>query len=159
MTWLATHNFFLFDASDSYRNPSGVLAALDLFFIKQPNSVDPLNYDRSFALSALLNTESLSELDYSEKPQLQDSDAASLVNETALLQTKSEELESQLSQTQQKLEQAQIKLKSVRGELKSSNQQIAQLRARIAAMETSKFWQIRRAWFKLKRALGLSTQE
>lgn len=32
---------------------------------------------------------------------------------------------------------------------------IAELRARIAAMEASRFWKLRNAWFRLKRSLGL----
>ena len=34
----------------------------------------------------------------------------------------------------------------------------AELTARIQAMETSKFWQLRTAWFKVKRKLGLPVQ-
>ncbi len=34
-------------------------------------------------------------------------------------------------------------------------QQISALKTRIAAMESSKFWQLREAWFTLKRTLGL----
>lgn len=37
-------------------------------------------------------------------------------------------------------------------------QEIASLQTRITAMETSKFWQLRKLWFKIKRKLGL-TQE
>lgn len=50
------------------------------------------------------------------------------------------------------------------------NQQIQQIKAELAnsqaqyqqtiyAMKTSKFWQLRTAWFKLKKALGLPVNE
>ena len=47
-----------------------------------------------------------------------------------------EQLQSQLQQTQIELQQAHVTL---------------------AAMQTSKFWKLRTAWFKLKKALGLAT--
>lgn len=60
-------------------------------------------------------------------------------------------LEAQLSKPQpSKLAQLQTEL----AELRSQN---STLQARISAMETSKFWQLRTAWFKLKRRLGLPT--
>ena len=34
--------------------------------------------------------------------------------------------------------------------------EIAGLRARISAMEASRFWKMRNAWFRLKRTLGLT---
>ena len=33
------------------------------------------------------------------------------------------------------------------------------LRGRITAMESSKFWKVRTLWFRLKRAVGLASQE
>lgn len=38
-------------------------------------------------------------------------------------------------------------------------QQISALNTRIAAMESSKFWQLRESWFNLKRKLGLPVDE
>lgn len=37
--------------------------------------------------------------------------------------------------------------------------QLQQARATITAMETSKFWKMRKQWFKLKKGLGLAKQE
>jgi SAM-dependent methyltransferase len=39
-----------------------------------------------------------------------------------------------------------------------ARQQIAELRARVAAMEASRFWKLRNAWFRLKRALRLTDE-
>jgi hypothetical protein len=39
-----------------------------------------------------------------------------------------------------------------------SRAEIEGLRARIAAMEASRFWQARNAWFRTKRALGLTDE-
>jgi hypothetical protein len=33
------------------------------------------------------------------------------------------------------------------------------LRARIAAMEASRFWKMRNAWFRLKRGVGLTRED
>ncbi|NBD31658.1 MAG: glycosyltransferase [Cyanobacteria bacterium] len=38
-------------------------------------------------------------------------------------------------------------------------EELAALKKRIAAMETSKFWKLREAWFKVKRVLGLPIKE
>ena len=32
------------------------------------------------------------------------------------------------------------------------------LRARVAAMEASRFWKLRNAWFRVKRGLGLTRE-
>ena len=41
----------------------------------------------------------------------------------------------------------------------SSEAEIGGLTARIAAMEQSRFWKMRKAWFRLKRTLGLTDEE
>jgi Glycosyl transferases group 1 len=46
-------------------------------------------------------------------------------------------------------------LADVRQQLHQAHQQLHQAHLTIAAMQTSKFWQIRRFWFKLKRVMGL----
>lgn len=44
-------------------------------------------------------------------------------------------------------------------ELAGAEAEIRQLRARLSAMEASRFWKLRNAWFGLKRSLGLARQE
>jgi hypothetical protein len=55
---------------------------------------------------------------------------------------------------QQKAQQLPTKVKLMQ-QLELENEQ---LRERIKAMESSKFWQIRKFWFKMKRKLGLKTK-
>jgi glycosyltransferase involved in cell wall biosynthesis len=49
--------------------------------------------------------------------------------------------------------------KEARQQLERSQAQLQELRDRLNAMETSKFWKLRSRWFKLKRWLGLPVDE
>jgi chemotaxis protein histidine kinase CheA len=87
-------------------------------------------------------------------------------------QTQTQHLQGELQQTQKELERTkrilkktQIKLERVNDKRKQFKQQLEQTRsqlnhtkAEIEAMETSKFWKIRKSWFKVKQSLGLSDQ-
>ena len=55
---------------------------------------------------------------------------------------------SQLQQTQQQLQQTQQ-------QLQQTQQQLQQTQDTVTGMESSKFWQLRQGWFKLKQTLGL----
>jgi glycosyltransferase involved in cell wall biosynthesis len=55
--------------------------------------------------------------------------------------------------------EARLAQSATAAELEALRQQNQTLQARISAMETSKFWQIRQSWFKLKRLVGLPTNE
>jgi 2-polyprenyl-3-methyl-5-hydroxy-6-metoxy-1,4-benzoquinol methylase len=57
--------------------------------------------------------------------------------------------QSQLQQTQSELERSQAQLQQAQAEL-------GQSQAIISGMESSKFWKLRAAWFRLKRAIGLT---
>ena len=59
------------------------------------------------------------------------------------------ELNQSLVQSQQMLVQSEAKLQS----------EINRLNIRIEAMETSKFWRLRKKWFKLKQSFGLAQNE
>ena len=63
--------------------------------------------------------------------------------------------QSQLEHTQNQLGQTQNQLGQTQAELASSQNQLQQSQEMIQAMETSKFWQIRTQWFKIKKAFGL----
>jgi SAM-dependent methyltransferase len=60
-------------------------------------------------------------------------------------------------------EQENIALKTelerVQAQFQETQAELERSQARIAAMESSKFWQLRKAWFRLKRAVGLSVNE
>lgn len=68
------------------------------------------------------------------------------------------------------LESARNVIKVLRRKLRERRERLAEvearteaeirgLRARIAAMETSRFWKMRNAWFRLKRGLGLARED
>ncbi len=74
--------------------------------------------------------------------------------------------QSQLQHTQAELGYAQSQLQHTQAELEYfqflNNQhqvELQQIQGRITAMETSKFWKLRKAWFKVKKSLGLKTEE
>ncbi len=67
-----------------------------------------------------------------------------LQTETQELNSQLEETRVQLSETRSQLDQTQVKLLACEGQ--------------IAAMETSKFWRLRKRWFKVKRWMGLRTE-
>lgn len=51
------------------------------------------------------------------------------------------------------------KNKHLTRELERTQAELERLQIRIAAMETSKFWKIRKAWFNVKRALRVTSQD
>jgi len=67
-----------------------------------------------------------------------------LQTEAQELKLQLEETRMQLSETRSQLDQTQVKLLACEGQ--------------IAAMETSKFWRLRKRWFKVKRWMGLKTE-
>jgi O-antigen biosynthesis protein len=68
------------------------------------------------------------------------------------LQLKLKEFRQKANQTQKSLNQTQKTLHELEAELEQAN-------ARVHAMETSKFWQIRKGWFKVKKILNLPSNE
>jgi len=57
------------------------------------------------------------------------------------------------------LRAASRELEQLRPELEDLRRERGDAVGRIAAMESSKFWQLRKRWFDLKRSLGLPTEE
>jgi glycosyltransferase involved in cell wall biosynthesis len=58
---------------------------------------------------------------------------------------------------EQQLHETQATLKRMRQNLQKTKTELAEAKAQIAAMETSKFWKIRKRWFGLKKFLRLTT--
>ncbi len=78
-------------------------------------------------------------------------------------QTQWQETQIQLVNERTQLEQTQVDLISVKKQLDETEkyliyvkEEVERSQNRIQAMETSKFWQLRTAWFKVRRALGLA---
>jgi hypothetical protein len=89
----------------------------------------------------------------------------SLWNEMLHYKQEAEEVHSQLQQVycqlqaeQQKSENLWAELAESKQELKQSQQNLERLQHQIAAMESSKFWQLRQEWFKLKRIFRVSAE-
>jgi O-antigen biosynthesis protein len=75
-------------------------------------------------------------------------------------------LASELCETKTTLKDTEQGLKLLERRINQKNQELEQLNhalnvahTRIAAMETSKFWQLRRSWFTFKKTVGLPTNE
>ena len=82
--------------------------------------------------------------------------------ETALTQTQQQlhSANSELAQTQQQLQQAQEDLSQSQKQLQIAQMQTEQFKLLVVAMESSKFWKLRRWWFDLKQktnAAGVDT--
>ena len=78
-------------------------------------------------------------------------------------QTHLQKIQSQLVNERTHLEQNQVHLLSVQKQLEETEKYLIHVKAEversqnlIQAMETSKFWQLRTTWFKVRRALGLA---
>jgi glycosyltransferase involved in cell wall biosynthesis len=71
--------------------------------------------------------------------------------ELAQTQTQLSQAQTELAHTQAQLSQAHVELGQTQAELLSSREQIS-------AMQSSKFWKLRTAWFRVKRWIGLTTE-
>jgi chromosome segregation ATPase len=61
-----------------------------------------------------------------------------------------------VEQARADLAQAHVRLAEVEPELSALRSEVGFLRGGITAMESSKFWKLRRLWFRFKRAAGMS---
>lgn len=68
-------------------------------------------------------------------------------------------LTTELERSQVHLQQAHVHLQQAQAQLQQAQAQLQQAHSTIAAMESSKFWKLRTAWFRLKQALGLKGNE
>lgn len=78
---------------------------------------------------------------------------------TSAMAAQLQQCQRELAQTQARLKETQGKLKRARNRAKETQTQLEQANQRIEAMETSKFWRIRKGWFRFKKALRLSSDE
>jgi hypothetical protein len=99
------------------------------------------------------------------KIEWEQSQSKLMITETKLEEahTKLQETQTQLISTQAQLEQTQTQLVSVQMELEQTGnmlinvkQELEQSQSRVVAMESSKFWKLRSAWFQVRRSLGLA---
>ena len=71
------------------------------------------------------------------------------------LQSQLQQTQSQLQQTQSQLQQTQSQLEQTQSQLQQTQSQLEQTQSQLHAMESSKFWLLRKQWFKIKKVLHL----
>ncbi|MEG4489428.1 methyltransferase [Microcoleus sp. D2_18a_B4] len=64
--------------------------------------------------------------------------------------------QTQLEQTQKQLVSVQTQLDKTQNQLINLKEELEQAKCRVLAMESSKFWKIRSAWFQVRQSLGLA---
>ncbi|KGF73344.1 hypothetical protein DO97_21325 [Neosynechococcus sphagnicola sy1] len=74
-------------------------------------------------------------------------------------QAQLQEIQAQLQDTQARLNHADSQYHYALAHLRHTQAQVETAREEIHAMETSKFWKLRDAWFQVKKVLGRSTPQ
>ena len=94
----------------------------------------------------------------SAKIELEQSQSKLMITQTKLeeSQTKLVLAQTHLAQTQNQLESVQTQAEQTENQLINVKKQLEQAHNRVLAMETSKFWKLRSAWFQVRRSLGLA---
>ena len=80
---------------------------------------------------------------------------AEVTKANAIHQQIQTDLEQKLQQGYQELQQTQHSNQQVREQLLATQTELERLRGLIRGMESSKFWLVRRIWFKFKQVLGI----
>ncbi|MBD2078129.1 glycosyltransferase [Phormidium sp. FACHB-592] len=70
-------------------------------------------------------------------------------------QTQLEQTQTQLNPTRSQLQQAEVQLEQIYRQLQQTQAQLEQVEQRNIAMESSKFWKIRKVWVRCKQIVGL----
>jgi O-antigen biosynthesis protein len=89
-----------------------------------------------------------------ELEQIQ-SQAQSTQSELERSQSQAQHLQVELKQSQVHLSQTQTELNQAQAQLQQTQTEVGRSQATISGMESSKFWQLRTAWFRFKKAVGL----
>lgn len=76
----------------------------------------------------------------------------------SLQQAELQSVHSERSSVRSELSSKQAKLNAARSKITALSSQLAEAEDRIRAMETSKFWQLRTLWFRVKKLLGLAIE-
>ncbi|MEG4816856.1 methyltransferase [Microcoleus sp. K5-D4] len=94
----------------------------------------------------------------SAKIEWEQSQSKLMITQTKLEETQTELVlaQTQLEQTQNQLVSVQTQLEKTENQLINLQQELEQAKCRVLAMESSKFWKIRSAWFQVRRSLGLA---
>ena len=94
----------------------------------------------------------------SAKIEWEQSQSKLMITETELQETQSQLISAhrQLEQTQTQLISVQTQLERTENQLINLKQELEKAQNRVLAMESSKFWKLRSAWFEVRRSLGLA---
>jgi SAM-dependent methyltransferase len=94
----------------------------------------------------------------SAKIEWEQSQSKLMITETKLEESQTQLISAhtQLEQTQTQLVSVQTQLEKTENQLINLKQKLEQANSRVLAMESSKFWKIRSAWFQVRRSLGLA---
>ena len=92
------------------------------------------------------------------KIEWEQSQSKLMITQTQLQETQTQLISAhtQLEQTQNQLISVQTQLERTENQLINLKQELEQAQNRVLAMETSKFWKLRSAWFQVRRSLGLA---
>jgi SAM-dependent methyltransferase len=94
----------------------------------------------------------------SAKIEWEQSQSKLMITQTELQETQSQLISAhtQLEQTQNQLISVQTQLERTENQLINVKEELERAHNRVLAMETSKFWKLRNAWFKVRRKVGLA---
>ncbi|MEG4234878.1 methyltransferase domain-containing protein [Microcoleus sp. Pol11C3] len=94
----------------------------------------------------------------SAKIEWEQSQSKLMITQTELQETQSQLISAhtQLEQTQNQLISVQMQLEQTQNQLINVKKELERSHNRVLAMETSKFWKVRTAWFQVRRSLGLA---
>jgi FkbM family methyltransferase len=96
-------------------------------------------------------------MDASSDTTVATADTEASLNQSTLAEL--ETLQAEIQTAKQKLNRVQTKLKHTREQLHQTRADLDRSHGRIAAMESSKFWQLRQQWFNVKKRVGLKADE
>lgn len=94
----------------------------------------------------------------SAKIEWEQSQSKLMITQTELQETQTQLISAhtQLEQTQNQLISVQTQLEQTQNQLINVKKELEKAHNRVLAMETSKFWKLRTAWFKVRRKVGLA---
>ncbi|MBD2488092.1 glycosyltransferase [Aulosira sp. FACHB-615] len=78
-----------------------------------------------------------------------------IFNEREIFSQQLQHTQSQLQHTQSQLQHTQSQLQHTQSQLQHTQSELERSQIMIAAMESSKFWQMRTVWFNFRNAIGL----
>src|SRR6476469_5265198 len=138
--------------------PKNTVAQQDVLIVKAINNYGLEWILESCTVKSLVNQRQSQSLLGSTQTKLKllETQLASAKIEWEQSQSKLMITQTDLQQTQNQLVSVQMQLEKTENQLINVKQELEQAKCRVLAMESSKFWKIRSAWFQVRRSLGLA---